>query len=388
MEVFLYFKNIVELSIQGDNIERFLNMCSFHNIKLFNIQIETDSCHVDIYAKDFFLLKNIVKKSNVKIKIVKKQGPFFRIRKQTKKKIFFLASYLCLLLLWIGSHFLWGIQIEGNYTVTNDLIIEFLQHQGIYYGMPLSKIPLYELKTNLRNTYAEIIWVSIYLEGTNLHLSLKENDTLTPDNLQETISKDFVAKHDGIVDSIVVRQGTPLVKVGDEVKKGDILISSKIEIPADDGTIKEIKYCNADGDVGFLYNYQIHEKQSLKYLTKEYTGKYIEKYDFYIHNKPIKIPHLKIPYVKYDCIIETIDVPFFDLLSLPIKIKKNQYREYYVVKKKHTNLEAEKLLKEKLDKIILSLEEKGVQIIEKNVKINTNNVYLTMIGNLTLREEL
>ena len=44
--------------------------------------------------------------------------------------------------------------------------------------------------------------------------------------------------------------------------------------------------------------------------------------------------------------------------------------------------------KENLDKIILSLEEKGVQIIEKNVRISGNNAYLTMSGNLTVSEEL
>ena len=38
-----------------------------------------------------------------------------------------------------------------------------------------------------------------------------------------------------------------------------------------------------------------------------------------------------------------------------------------------------------MDKIILSLEEKGVQIIEKNVKIRTNGAYLSMTGNLTVR---
>ena len=48
-------------------------------------------------------------------------------------------------------------------------------------------------------------------------------------------------------------------------------------------------------------------------------------------------------------------------------------------------MEAEKLLNEKLDKIILSLEEKGVQIIEKNVKISTNSAYMYLTGDLTVR---
>ena len=40
-------------------------MCSFHNIQLFDIQTTEDNmCYVNIYAQDFFHLKNIIKKSN------------------------------------------------------------------------------------------------------------------------------------------------------------------------------------------------------------------------------------------------------------------------------------------------------------------------------------
>lgn len=382
---YLYLKNIVKICIFGENAERFLNMCSFHDIKLLNIQIHEDKYYADIYAKDFFLLKDIIKKSNVKVKIVKKEGISFHIKKHAKRKIFFIASFLCLFLLWIGSHFLWGIRITGNHSVTDDLIQDFLQMQGIYYGMPLSKIPIFELRTNLRNAYDEITWVSIYLEGTNLHISLKENDTLEISKEIESASANLIADQTGIVDSIVVRQGTPMVTAGEEVLKGEVLISGIVEIPADDGTIKENRYCKADGDVYLIYDYPILENISLEYLAKEYTGNYIEKYDLYINNQRLKLPHLKIPYVKYDSITENIESPIINLLSLPLKIKKNTYQEYLVIKKKHTNSQAEKLLKEKLDKIILSLEEKGVQIIEKNVKISTNSAYLSMTGNLTVK---
>ena len=382
------FENIVELCVRGENIERFLNMCSYHKIKIFNIRKTDSECYVKIYAKDFFLIKDIVKKSGVNIRIKQKEGIYFRFRKQAKRKVFIIASLFCLLLLWIGSHFLWGIEIEGNYSVTDDLITDYLQENGIYYGMPLSKIPIFELKTNLRNAYDEITWISIYLEGTNLHIALKENDTVNPQSTNTSSYSDIIADETGIIDSILVRQGTAMVKEGNEVAKGDILISGKVEIPAEDGTVKETRLCKADGDVYIIYDYPISERISLEYLSKEYTGKYIEKKEFYFCNKIIPIPFFKIPYLKYDTISETIEFPVLDLLSLPLEIKNVKFQEYQIIRKKYTNSEAEKLLKENLDKIILSLEEKGVQIIEKNVRISTNNVYLSLTGNLTLRKNV
>ena len=382
----MIFKNIVELCVRGENVERFLNMCSYHKVKVFNIRKTDSECYMKIYAADFFAIKNIVRKSQVTIKIIKKEGIYFHLKKQAKRKVFIIASFFCLFLLWIGSHFLWGIKIEGNYSVTDDLITDYLHENGIYYGMPLSKIPIYELKTNLRNTYDEITWISIYLEGTNLHIALKENDTIKPENTNTSDYSDLIADETGVVDSIFVRQGTAMVKAGDEVAKGDVLILGKVDIPADDGTIKETRLCKPDGDIYIVYDYPINEQISLEYLTKEYTGRYIEKKEFFFCNKNIPIPFLKIPYIKYDTVSETIALPVFDLLSIPLEIKNIKFREYQIIRKKYTNSEAEKLIKENLDKIILSLKEKGIQIIEKNVKIDTNSVYLSLTGKLTLRK--
>jgi len=381
----LLFKSIVELCVYGENIERFLNICAHHNINIYDVTKTEDKCYLKILASDFFHLKGIVKKSNIKLKIHQKQGLFFHLKRQSKRKTFVISSCICLLLLWIASHFLWNIQITGNHTISNDMLTDYLRENGIYYGMPLSQIPIYELKTNLRNTYDEVTWVSIYLDGTILRISLKENDSVKPKINKNTSYTNLVADENGIVESVLVRQGTSMVKAGDSVSQNDILISGKIDIMADDYTIKESKYCEADGDIYLIYHHPIEESVSLEYLVKEYTGNIIQRKELFYQNTPLKFPHLKIPYTKYDAITETLDQPILKVLSIPLTIKQITFREYHITKRKYDHLEAEKLLNEKLDKIILSLEEKGVQIIEKNVKISTNSAYMYLTGDLTVR---
>lgn len=381
----MLFNSIVQLKISGEQIERFLNMCSHHKIKLFDIQRKEQNCFIKIYADDFFRLKDICKKTHVKIKIIHKSGLYFLILKYTKKQIFFITAFLSLLILCISSRFLWGIKIEGNQTITDDLITDYLQENGIHYGMSLSKIPIYELKTNIRNTYDEIKWVSIYLKGTYLHISIKENDTVKPDSNISFSYSDMIAPENGIVDSIIVRQGTPMVTTGDEVAKGDILISGKVDIIAEDYTIKDTYLCNADGDVYLICDYPIQEQFSLEYLAKEYTGNEIQRKKIYFNNQLIPLLYFPVSFTKYDSLTENIDCPLNNILSIPINIKQTTYREYQVIRKKYTSTEAEKLLNKKLDKIFLSLEEKGVQIIEKNVKINTNSAYVSAIGTLKVK---
>ncbi len=378
--------NTLEICVYGENVERFLNLCSFHDIKLSDITNTDNKYYMNLPPEDFFNLKNIVKKSHVKAKIIRKKGILFKVKKQAKRKLFFITPFLCLLLLWMNSHLLWGVRIEGNIAVTNDLIEDFLQEQGIYYGMPLSKIPIYDLKTNLRTKYDEITWVSIYLKGVYLQISLKERDT--KEFLSNPIinSENLVAPADGTVESVLVRQGTALVAPGDTVKKGAVLIEGKVPIPAQDGSIKEIRYCKADGDVYLVYPYSFEEIISLDHTEKQYTGKTYEKYIFTWKDKIWEFPFFKVPFAKYDCITTPLNIPVFKLISLPLEIHQAAYRDYVMIRQKYTPEDARKIAEQKLNKIITSLEEKGVQIIEKNVKIKVNSAYLSLIGELTLKE--
>ena len=382
----MFLENIIEICVYGESVERFINMCSYHKIQFFNIRKTKDACYMKMYASDFFSIKEIVKKSGVKIKIIKKEGISFQIKKQVKRKTFCIASFFCLFLLWISSHFLWGIQITGNHSVTNDMIKDYLQANGIYYGMPLSKIPIYEIKTKLRNTYDQITWVSIYLKGANLQISIKEDDSIKPKFNSDISYSNIISDENGIVESILVRTGTGMVSVGDEVAKGDILISGKIDIEAEDGTIKETQHCNADGEVTIIYDYPVLERISMEYLDKEYTGRSVKRIEIFLNNQLFSFSLFKIPYIKYDTLTKTTELPLLNVFSIPANIKTSLYREYYIHRKKYTLEEAEKLINDNLNKIILTLEEKGVQIIEKNVRIDTNSAYLSMTGNLKLKK--
>ena len=101
-----------------------------------------------------------------------------------------------------------------------------------------------------------------------------------------------------------------------------------------------------------------------------------------------EFPFFKIPFLKYDCVTTPLTFQFFKILSIPLSIHQATYQDYVLVRQKYTIEEAEKIAEQKLNKIIASLEEKGVQIIEKNVKIETNSAYLSLTGTFTLRENV
>ena len=137
-----------------------------------------------------------------------------------------------------------------------------------------------------------------------------------------------------------------------------------------------------------VYPYTIQEIISLEHVEKKYTGKEYQKYVITFHEHLWEFPFFEVPFLRYDCITVPLEFHLLNLFSLPLAIHQTTYQDYVLIRQKYTINEAQKLAEQKLNKIILSLEEKGVQIIEKNVKIETNSAYLSLTGTFTLRENV
>lgn len=87
---FIYWiKGFLEIKIQGDYVERFMNMCRVHGIILWQIRKEEHDYFCRISYVDFFELPELIKKTKTKVYVLKKHGfifmlPFF------KKRVLFL----------------------------------------------------------------------------------------------------------------------------------------------------------------------------------------------------------------------------------------------------------------------------------------------------------
>ncbi len=90
--------------------------------------------------------------------------------------------------------------------------------------------------------------MSAELRGTKLFLRLAETDMPLMQK-EESVPVHLVATADGIVESLVCRSGTPMVKIGDVVKKGDILVSGIVSVIGDNETLVNRYPVAADADI-------------------------------------------------------------------------------------------------------------------------------------------
>ena len=88
----------------------------------------------------------------------------------------------------------------------------------------------------------------------------------------------------------------------------------------------------------------------------------------------------------YDRVMKQSRPRFFEKLNIPVYWGSYTYREYQNVEHVYTSEEAESILNENLSLFLQTLEEKGVQIIEKDVKIDTSGSERILQGEFLVQE--
>jgi similar to stage IV sporulation protein len=381
------------LGIEGESVERFLNMCRVHGIELWSIRQNNGVCTCRIYADDFIKLKPIAKKTKTRIKVLNKKGlPFLiPILKRHLLLIVIVIAFVGLLI--YSNNFVWAIEYVGNLQISDDELSDFIADENIYYGIRKKDIDCDSVEKNVREKFPNVIWTSVYFEGTKLYVSIKENEKAVPDTDIKGEGSDIVADEDGIIVSMLIRNGVAMVGVGDEVKAGDVLISGSVPVFNEEQEVVDYQIYNADADIYIQTQYEYNKTMSMTYSIIYYTEKNIKSHfvqifgynlsdlkfnKFLRENRNMRYEtrtsrsQLKLPFI------------FGGNFYLPVYYGEIYRKEYYVQYRTYTEDEIKAKLTEDLQKIISGLEENGIKIVEKNVKMVQNSNSMGLNGNLVV----
>lgn len=406
-----FLKGYVCIRVWGYSPERFMNLCSNHDIFLWDIKNCGEYYSMCVTISGFYMLKGIVKKTGTKVAIQKRCGLPFLVPKIMRRKIF-LFGLIGSLVFWMWmSTFIWAVDVTGNYSISEDVFMDFLKQYDVYVGMRRRDVNIEELEKRIRQDFNIVTWTSAKIEGTRLVIQIKENEVdLEADKGngenegngagkadagkrqagKETgneFGSDLVAGEDGQIVSMVTRAGVPQTAVGAEVKKGDVLVAGSVPVYNEDATIRKYQYYDADADVFISRSLQRTEELPLSYEKKEYTGE--EKKEFFIAfmGKEFYLRMGKVKYENYDKVTDRKQVKLLDNFYLPVYYGSSLNREYVLTDNIYTKEEVKNIFSEKLIKFISDLEEKGVQIMKKNVTIEKKDKKWQMNMELQIVEQ-
>lgn len=375
----------VKVFVKGDDKSRFLNLIRTKGIDMWNIVCKENGYIFTMYAKDFYKLQKVRRKTHVKLKIIKKSGIPFLVKRYRKRKMFLFGFISACIMVKLLSAHMWDIEINGNIKHTKNEIAKLLRENNVECGMKIKDVCADKIEEYIRNGYSDIVWISCRVEGTKLIIDLKENLYVgqVKEELKENVRYDLVATEEMTISKIVTRRGTALVKAGDRVKKGDILIMGEVEVSGDYDEYIRTEYVAADGEVYGIVNCTYMDVLSTKYVKKVYTGREEKKISFVFNDNKIEIGK-DADYEKADVITKEKRIYMTSGYYLPvIKIEKC-YREYEEETLEYEKDEIERRLLNKYNKYLENLSKMGIQIVDKNVRIDINGGMAKAQGNIVL----
>ena len=327
-------KSAIEVEVEGYFVERYINLCRSSNLEIWDIkQLTVGKIRCTTRAKNLKAMRKIIRKSRCKLKIVNKKGIYFKIFKYRKRRIALYLSLVLIIAIYISTRFIWKINIMGSTSISDDEIYGCLKELGVKPGMFIKKLDKSHISDALRAKYYNIAWVGVEIDGINLELQIIEKNL---DNLKDEHEQigNIVSNINATITNIVATNGTPMLKKGDIVNVGDVLIEGKIYY-----INQEPLEVHASGIVKGMVSYEYTREYKYIEQIKEYTGNKKRGISFYINTKEFELNYLPKHYI-YD--ITKVEKKI-NLLGCTLGVGYNEYCQYRNSEVKHTKEELQKL---------------------------------------------
>lgn len=335
----------------SNELNRFIKKCIDNNINLYNISYVKDKMVVLIDVKDYLKIKRLNYYS--KIRVVKYDG-LLNIKKIIKDNMFYI-SVIFLSFIWMNllTNYIVDIKIIHSNNGIRRLLKEELDKNNIkkfslaYSFEELDNITKKILADNKNN----LEWVSIKKDGMK-YIVRAEERIIKSEEVSDK-PRDIVASKDAYITKVISSKGNVLVRQGEYVKKGTVLISGKITLYED---VKGVT--SASGSVYGNVWYECTVETPKEISSERLTGR--KRYNLNVGNKILlrnKYQNFRQKNIK--------EIKIFGL-----KIKFYREEEVEIIKTKTDDEYALRRLKEEFDK---KLNGKGVIIYQKVLKKEENN---------------
>lgn len=363
-----YKNGIITIQIQSLIPEKFVNLMWKNGVHIKNLRKENITTMImEVNLRDYDKIEEIAKKTKTKIKIIKRRGFAFFLIKIKRRIALVLGIILFMGMLYYLSTFIWNIDISVDHNLSPYEIRQQLSSFGIKPGINKRNINVYDIEEKLIKNNENIMWVRARVEGAKLKISATERQS-PPNIIAEGSPCNLVARKDGEVVRVYTKAGTPVVKKGDMIRKGQVLVKGE---QGKEGATYQV---HAIGDVICRTFYEEIKQAKIDTVKRERTGNKIENIYLNIKGKNIYLKKSVNKFNKYDRIEDN-----------KLFIKKETY---YEIKETTIHGDAKKIVddtaNELYSKICANLD-KSVKIIDKIVNYEAGDTYVVRV--LVVAEE-
>jgi len=343
-KVINFFAGNIRLTIECAYPERFVNLCAAERIGLWDlVRIDEVTMGVTMTFRAYKKLKPLLGRVQAEVQKTKKQGiPIFLWRLR-KRYALLTGLVIALAVTWIMSLYIWDIRVEGNETVPEAVILSVLDDLGVGIGSFGPGIEPPVIRNQALLELEDVEWLTINRNGSRAVVIIRER-THPPDRIPEDIPSAVYATQSGMIDQMIVWEGTPLVELGDTVEMGQDLITGRV-----DSLARGTYFGRADARIYARTWHSLSMSMPLEFYEKVYTGEISTKSIIFFGESRINLFFDSgISYITYDKIVERFDFTLPGGIVLPIRRERRIYTQFEKAPHRIDETRAALMLQERL----------------------------------------
>lgn len=273
------------LSVSGAAPEKILNSLADAGIKLKS-PIRTDGgLTLRVSARRAGRIEKLCQSLGCDCRVLS-SGKATSAARRLKRRLIPALILPVLTLLWFSSLYIWQIEVEGNTNVSDGEILRCLEELGVYVGCFRPGIDQYRVSNEMLLRISDLSWLSCNSFGSRLVVSVRE-ETSAPDVVPMDAAADVTAAKAGIINTMTVLAGAPMVARGDMVSAGQLLVAANT--PDLTGDVRQE---HAMAVVEAWTHYELSACTPLTAMAKEYDGGVKNEHALFIFGKRINLYNL------------------------------------------------------------------------------------------------
>lgn len=214
-----------QFTLTGLNLERFLNTLQKEGIALVSARrVDRRTLRCICRSADLDAIAAIARDKGWRMEGSAPVGVGARLQRWLSRPGLVIGAVLAAVLLAVAMRFVWLIRIVDAGPYQAD-IAAYLSEEGIHPGMRKEEANAATLALLLQRRYPQVAWFRVYVNNVTLVVECTQGVPSPP--LPDGQPCDLIAARDGVVEEVQVYGGTAVVRPGDLVRKGQVLIQGQ-----------------------------------------------------------------------------------------------------------------------------------------------------------------
>ena len=234
---------------------------------------------LSIARSDFRSISKLADKYGYECKLLKRTGLYWNLKGLIKRPVLVVGMLIFFMLsLYLPSRVLF-FQVEGNESIPSQLILQSCENVGVCFGSSRSEVRSERVKNALLEAIPRLKWVGVNTKGCVAVITVRERPE--EPELNEMKISSIVASRDGVITSCTAAKGNLLVRPGQAITAGEVLISGYTDCGL------SIRATRAEGEVYAQTNREITAIIPIEHKEKREISHEYRKYGIIIEKKRI-----------------------------------------------------------------------------------------------------